>query len=141
MYSAGIFNFGSNPLGGSWYANIRLAAEPEPFYDNLTKTTFGDPIEREFQAFNIFNIGSYVELGAIDVFAGVGIAAGDGYARLDDPTNILGDKYYVKDSSQNETKSNINAGLAFRFSSRYKFIASYDSAPATYFFGLGIAFN
>jgi hypothetical protein len=78
---------------------------------------------------------------AFDLFAGVGIAAGDGYARLDDPTNILGDKYYVKDASQNQTKANLNLGLAVAISNKYKIIASYDSAPASYFLGLGISFE
>jgi len=129
--------------GMGFYGNFQITLSiREPHYDSLNISSFGDPVTDRYKEIMLFNFGITKKVTSnIIGYAGVGFVSVTGIAQKDDRFNILASngKYYVNDSSNDETSSNLNTGFVFG-TENISFNIGYHSFTNTVYFGVGSRF-
>ena len=142
-FGLSLFNIRDDPVGG--YLNFAVTLrEREPHYDNLNVDSFGDPVTDRFRERMVFAIGVTRRIThAFAVYGGIGYGWGEGKARKQDPTGILGDNgrsYYVDDPANDEDGVNLNFGLLAMTPIGVTLEAGYHSFSSAPYVGAGWSF-
>jgi len=133
---AGYYQLNESAFG--FYGNFQVTIKNnEPMYENLTVSSFGDPVTQRTKELLIGNIG--ITRGFtpnIGMYAGIGYASATGIAQKHDPVFILAPDglYYVKDPSNDKSGVNLNAGIILSIKS-VAFNAGYHSFTKSAYFG------
>lgn len=122
------------------YGNIQLTLmKREPMYENLSVSSFGDPVTERYKDLIMGNVGITKNVTpSFVVYAGVGYASAAGVARKYDPLGILGGggTYYVNDPQNDKSGANLNAGIIFVLD-KLALNIGYNSFTSSAFFGIG----
>lgn len=127
------------PTGIGYFAGFQIGVkEQEPFYDDLSLGSFGDPIQERFQTPLVVNVGITKSLGRLGIFGGVGYGSAEGIARKYDPLHILGDDgtYYVGDPQNDESGFNLTGGSTISFD-KISMDIGYNSFTSSIYVGMG----
>jgi len=140
-FGVGYYQINESSFG--FYGNFQGTIKSnKPMYENLTISSFGDPVTQRTKDLLIGNIG--VTRGFtpnIGIYAGIGYASATGIAQKFDPMLILAPDgiYYVNDPSNDKSGVNLNAGIILSIKS-IAFNAGYHSFTKSAYFGVGVQF-
>jgi hypothetical protein len=141
--AVGVGVYGAAEKGLGFYFNAQYSpSERKPHYDNLTPTSFGDPVRRRYRELAMVNIGLVARFNAnVALFVGGGYGAAMGKAEMYDPLLILDPSgtYYVDDVSRDKTGSNVNGGAILSFGDA-SIILGYHSFAKSATVGVGFRF-
>jgi len=108
-------------------------------YENLTVSSFGDPVVERYKDLALGNIGITKKVSQNFIaYAGIGYASATGGAKKYDPLLILGSNgtYYVNDPQNDKSGANFNAGIIVALD-KLAFNIGYNSFTSSAFFGIG----
>ena len=136
---AGYYQFNDNGFG--FYGNAQTTLKKrQPMYQNLTVSSFGDPVTGRYKDLNVGDIGITRKISpGVGVYAGLGYATVTGEAQKRDPLQVFGTNgvYYVKDPQNDKSGANLNAGIIM-LSQHLSFNIGYHSITKSAYFGIGV---
>lgn len=136
---AGYYQFNDDGFG--FYGNAQTTLKKrQPMYQNLTVSSFGDPVTERYKDLNVGDIGITKKINSsVGVYAGLGYATVAGEAQKRDPLQVFGANgvYYVKYPQYDKSGANFNAGIIV-LSQHLAFNIGYHSITKSAYFGFGV---